>query len=630
MTALSLIVSGRRLALALLIGFVALPSPVLSGQSWMPHRKPAPRASAPRSLAALRHPWPARRAAVPRAPAATVTEVEPNDSLTQANPVSLGDVASGVISTGPVTVDSAGDSLYVGDQDYYVLNIAAGTIVDLRVDANCCGSPLDPVLVLLDSAGGELAFNDDYDGLDSRIIYPIPVTGRYYVGIAGFAGIGCDSCTYSLTFGSIMQGPGDPTTLFATGLDGAWGVAAGPRGELYVGDGQTPGVLYRVSPSSEVSQMSIPGYAAGAVVDGFGDVLVAGMDAGLAQGFVWRVTPGGQVSVFRDGLPSAAAVTIGPDGDVWVLDPRTPALWRFDPVGTPKGMIDISGTGAGYFDVDLKFSPSGILHFTNSLDGVYAIVGGGWQKVITTPEYDEGLAFDRDGYLYVSNGYQGTVDLYDPNYQLVGGGAFAGTNLGGQTFLAFGRDSGGVTSRLFADNAGLNLQAPYVGSVVEMNPTGMRAPGFRVGVDLLALAPDTIRPGVVGAVYADTLRIVNPPSAVTWSVANGALPGGLTLESASGLVTGIPRDSGAFSFTVRGQAGAEFGIGTFTLRVSVPDVAVDDAATDLLGGTPLPDSLERFLDLQGNRNGRFDVGDFRAYLRARGRLPAAPARKEEL
>src|SRR5438034_4020703 len=57
---------------------------------------------------------------------------------------------------------------------------------------------------------------------------------------------------------------------------------------------------------------------------------------------------------------------------------------------------------------------------------------------------------------------------------------FARTNLasGFAMSVMFGRDgSGAMTSRLFATN-------PQLGAIYEMNPAGMRAPGFRVGVDL--------------------------------------------------------------------------------------------------------------------------------------------------
>ena len=100
------------------------------------------------------------------------------------------------------------------------------------------------------------------------------------------------------------------------------------------------------------------------------------------------------------------------------------------------------------------------------------------------------------------------------------------------------------------------------------------------------------------------------------------VPPGLTL-SPDGLLAGIPTRSGAYSFAVRAAAGAQLAFKAFTVTVTVPAVTVEAAAADLLGGTPLDLTRRRFLDLQGNRNGNFDIGDFRAFLRATGQLPAA-------
>jgi hypothetical protein len=43
-----------------------------------------------------------------------------------------------------------------------------------------------------------------------------------------------------------------------------------------------------------------------------------------------------------------------------------------------------------------------------------------------------------------------------------------------------------------------------------------------------------------------------------------------------------------------------------------------------MGGTALPAATVQYLDNLGNKNGRLDVGDFRAYLRSQGQLGGAP------
>jgi hypothetical protein len=64
--------------------------------------------------------------------------------------------------------------------------------------------------------------------------------------------------------------------------------------------------------------------------------------------------------------------------------------------------------------------------------------------------------------------------------------------------------------------------------------------------------------------------------------------------------------------------------------MTVPNVSVDGASQHLLGGAQLDLTTQRYLDLQGNQNGHFDVGDFRAFLRANGQLPATAAAGKEL
>ena len=458
---------------------------------------------------------------------ATITETEPNDAPATATSVALGDVASGNIDP-------------TGDVDYYAFDVTAGTYLILDVDASRSGSPLDPILWLYAPDGTtELAFSDDYNGLDSHIEYAISTTGRYYAAITDYYGSGGSGFFYSLQFTTRPTGPGDPTTLFATGLDGPLGSAAGPAGELYVTDYNSLRLL-KVSPAGAVSTLAafsnvVPIHA---VLDGFGNLLVTVENQDFTSGAVYRVTLTGQVSTFATGLHVAAAITAGPDADVWVLDTGRQKLYRYSPFGVLQDSVDVAATGVDEVDAGLAFSPAGVLHMSNSNDRVYKIDGGAPQLVISGALYLEGIAFDRDGYLYVANGYLGTVQLYSPTYELVSD-PFAGSNLGGPTSLVFGRDgTGAMTSRLLATNYGYNLQPPYVGSIVEMNPAGMRAPGSRIGIDAV-------------------------------------------------------------------------------------DVAINAAADHLLGGAQVAPAAQHFLDVQGNNNGRYDVGDFRAYLRSKGQLPAA-------
>jgi hypothetical protein len=63
---------------------------------------------------------------------------------------------------------------------------------------------------------------------------------------------------------------------------------------------------------------------------------------------------------------------------------------------------------------------------------------------------------------------------------------------------------------------------------------------------------------------------------------------------------------------------------TFVLPVAAVSLPVDRVLDHLMGaGAPLTGEQVDFLDLQGNRNGRLDLGDVRAWMLASGQ--EAPA-----
>jgi hypothetical protein len=142
--------------------------------------------------------------------------------------------------------------------------------------------------------------------------------------------------------------------------------------------------------------------------------------------------------------------------------------------------------------------------------------------------------------------------------------------------------------------------------------------------DGLHIASDSARPAaVVGEAYGDTLVLAEVGQDVRWSVVDGALPPGLSLVAETGLVRGVAERAGTFRFTVL-ATGAASDRRTFTLAVTAPAVAASEVLDQLLGGgSALTPARATYLDLIGNRNGRLDVGDVRAWLIATGALPAS-------
>ena len=136
----------------------------------------------------------------------------------------------------------------------------------------------------------------------------------------------------------------------------------------------------------------------------------------------------------------------------------------------------------------------------------------------------------------------------------------------------------------------------------------------------LAISSGATRPnGVMGAAYNDTLRVTGGSGTNSWNVTGGALPPGVTLAAATGVLSGFPQQTGTFSYQATVVSGAQNQSQTFTFSVTAPALATADVVTQILGpSAPLNADQVRYLDYLGNNNGVFDVGDFLAWVKTTG------------
>ncbi len=138
----------------------------------------------------------------------------------------------------------------------------------------------------------------------------------------------------------------------------------------------------------------------------------------------------------------------------------------------------------------------------------------------------------------------------------------------------------------------------------------------------LAVVVGTPPPAVMGKSFSHQLSATGGTGTYTWQVASGSLPDGLSLNS-SGLVSGIPAKTGSFTATVRATSGSQTAEGTLALTVTAPQLVTANVVSQILGTrSPLTADELKYLDLLGNNNGSFDVGDFLAWVKATG-APAA-------
>ena len=96
--------------------------------------------------------------------------------------------ATGLVLTGNFTRSSTpiGDGIFgSGDVDLYQISGITGSTFTAITSQPTVGAAMDTVLRLFNSAGVEVAVNNNFAGLYSQINYTFPSTGVYYVGVSG-------------------------------------------------------------------------------------------------------------------------------------------------------------------------------------------------------------------------------------------------------------------------------------------------------------------------------------------------------------------------------------------------------------------------------------------------------------
>lgn len=85
----------------------------------------------------------------------------------------------------------------------------------------------------------------------------------------------------------------------------------------------------------------------------------------------------------------------------------------------------------------------------------------------------------------------------------------------------------------------------------------------------MVITTTTLVDGVIGSVYSKALSVAGATAPFSWAVVAGALPDGLTLDTTTGVILGVPTKEGNFGFTVRATATAT-GVSTSSyLTISV-------------------------------------------------------------
>ena len=83
----------------------------------------------------------------------------------------------------------------------------------------------------------------------------------------------------------------------------------------------------------------------------------------------------------------------------------------------------------------------------------------------------------------------------------------------------------------------------------------------------ILISQTTLANATVAALYSQSLTATGIIVTPEWSISAGALPSGLTLNAATGELSGVPANAGTFNFTVRATGGNCFGEQNYSLVV---------------------------------------------------------------
>lgn len=141
--------------------------------------------------------------------------------------------------------------------------------------------------------------------------------------------------------------------------------------------------------------------------------------------------------------------------------------------------------------------------------------------------------------------------------------------------LAVGQVSDGVDTFVIpADLPGGTYRVRYridpdelVDEIVNDNNDGKSTDAIEVAAAQLQIHTKLLPPAVVAANYSVLLTAVGNLAPVTWSITNGALPNGLTLDATSGLISGVASAESTQALSIQVSDGVQVAMRDFTLTV---------------------------------------------------------------
>ncbi len=271
--------------------------------------------------------------------------------------------------TAPVGVDGSVDTL---SRNYYKLTVTAGQTLSFEVVARRLGSPLDPMLRVLDTQGRELAYSDDAPGLggDSRLTHTFKDAGEYVVEVRDIRFQGGGNFNYRLRIGDFPC----VTTPYPLGVK-----KGGPTQLAFAGsrlDGAAP-VTVNIPNENPANWVNVGVKLPNGTSSGFGSLSVGAGDEAL------EVEPNDeQAMATRVNLGASLNGRFDKPGDVdrFIFTAKAGQRFIFSGVtrqqGSPSDLFIrvLKADGAQVVAADDSGANEGTLDFNCPADGDYTLV----------------------------------------------------------------------------------------------------------------------------------------------------------------------------------------------------------------------------------------------------------------
>jgi hypothetical protein len=264
------------------------------------------------------------------------------------------------------------------------------------------------------------------------------------------------------------------------------------------------------------------------------------------------------------------------------------------------GVLSGTPTASGTFNFTVRARDSVLSPGTRPMTLIVDPSGSpGGPVVVNTSTLPNGVV----GLAY-SQGLSATGGQPPYTWAITAGTLPAGLNLGANGVIS-GTPTAAVVAS-FTVRATDSAASPQQGSAALMLT-------IDVSSGSLAVLTTNLAGATQGEAYSETLYAANGTPPYTWDVTAGVLPGGLSLNPATGVISGTPTQRGSFAFNVTvtdsTMASASMGL---TLNVSRAP-SVDGGELSCTAGEQLAPSwlvlfavlavfaLRRKLDVHGNR-----------------------------